>query len=206
MVDYEIRSRIVNYFSSLFFNSGPRSFEEILSPVSLCISEEMNKSLCSPMLNPDIHAAAFQLGDSKTPGPDGFSGCFFHKNWNLVGDNACKAIRGFFNGQFFLKEINQTFIAMITKVNSPFDISQFQPISLWNFLYKIIAKTLANRLNPILKKIITPNQAVFVPGRLIQDSIVVAHEAFHFLNIKKKGRKQDLAFKIDLSKAYDRVE
>lgn len=65
---------------------------------------------------------------------------------------------------------------------------------------------MTNILKPILKKIITPNRAAFVLGRLIQDNIIVAHEAFHFLNLRKRCIKKYLAFKIDLNRAYDRVE
>ena len=34
----------------------------------------------------------------------------------------------------------------------------------------------------------------------------MAHEAFHFLNHKSRGNRIDVAFKVDLNKAYDIVE
>lgn len=37
-------------------------------------------------------------------------------------------------------------------------------------------------------------------------NIVVAHEAFHGLRNQRRGRVCNLAFKLDMSKAYDRVE
>lgn len=68
---------------------------------------------------------------------------------------------------------------------------------------KIITKVLANRLKGCLKKLISPQQVAFVPSRLIQDSILIAHEAFHFLKHKKQGHKGYVALKIDFNKAYD---
>lgn len=65
---------------------------------------------------------------------------------------------------------------------------------------------MANRLKGILKHLISPNQSAFVPGRLIQDSIIIAHEAFHFLQRKRKGNEGFMAIKLDFNKAYDRVE
>lgn len=71
---------------------------------------------------------------------------------------------------------------------------------------KIICKVLANRLKLVLDKIISPNQSAFVPGRLIQDNIMIANEAFHYLKVHVKGKKQALAVKLDFNKAYDRVQ
>ncbi|KAM1343385.1 hypothetical protein PS2_007522 [Malus domestica] len=43
-------------------------------------------------------------------------------------------------------------------------------------------------------------------GRQIQDNIVIAHEVFHFLKLRKTKRKHELGIKLAMNKAYDRVE
>lgn len=65
---------------------------------------------------------------------------------------------------------------------------------------------LANRLKKVLPSIIHESQSGFVLGRLITDNILVAYECFHFLEKKKKGKEGYLGLKLDMSKAYDRVE
>ncbi|GJX59329.1 RNA-directed DNA polymerase, eukaryota, reverse transcriptase zinc-binding domain protein [Tanacetum coccineum] len=57
-----------------------------------------------------------------------------------------------------------------------------------------------------MRKIISPQQSAFIPGRQIQDSIVVANEAFHYIRNKKRGNQNVMALKVDLNKAFDRVE
>lgn len=53
---------------------------------------------------------------------------------------------------------------------------------------------------------ISETQSTFVAGRVISDNILVAQEAFHALNTKDNCKKNFMAIKMDMSKAYDREE
>ncbi|XP_057418855.1 uncharacterized protein LOC130713070 [Lotus japonicus] len=105
-------------------------------------------------------------------------------------------------------EINETVVTLIPKIPNPDSTTHYRPISCCNFTYKVISRIMVSRLKGGLNHIITPNQSAFVGGggRMIQDNIMIAQEAFH--NILKKGResKDHIAIKLDMSKAYERVE
>ncbi|CAL9025258.1 unnamed protein product [Prunus brigantina] len=80
------------------------------------------------------------------------------------------------------------------------------PDGLCNVIYKIGAKVLANRLKQILSTLISESQSAFAPGHMISDNSIVAFELLHFMHKKTTGRKGYLALKLDMSKAFDRVE
>ncbi|XP_056692079.1 uncharacterized protein [Spinacia oleracea] len=79
--------------------------------------------------------------------------------------------------------------------------------NLWQDLYnyKIVSKILVNRIRPHLKDIISPNQNSFLPGRGCEVNYIAASEILHSMK-SRKGKNGWFAFKIDLEKAYDRLE
>lgn len=102
--------------------------------------------------------------------------------------------------------LNHTYIALIPKIKIPRGPADFRPISLCNVAFKIITKTIANRLKLVLPDILDSTQSAFMPGRLITDNALLAYEIFHFMKHNKAVSKGSYAFKLDMSKAYDRVE
>ena len=61
-------------------------------------------------------------------------------------------------------------------------------------------------LKNILAEIIDESQSAFVLGRLISDNVLVAFETMHSIDQRRKGKEAFMAIKLDMGKAYDRVE
>ena len=83
---------------------------------------------------------------------------------------------------------------------------EFRPISLGNIVSRIISKVLANHIKVILPNVISDSQSAFVPNRNITDNTTIAFEMLHHMRNRRKEKTCHMAAKLDISKAYDRVE
>ena len=65
---------------------------------------------------------------------------------------------------------------------------------------------LANRLRKVLPHIISDFQSAFQSDKALSDNILVAFELLHQMKRRKSGKTWHMALKLDMSKAYDRLE
>ena len=85
-------------------------------------------------------------------------------------------------------------------------MSDYRSISLENVVSRIVSKVIANRLKLILPNVTSDALGAFVPNWLITDNTIVAFEVLHRMRNKRRGKKGQMAVKLDISKVYDRVE
>lgn len=81
--------------------------------------------------------------------------------------------------------------------------SDMRPISLSSFVKKIISRTLHERLQRVLPKIISQNNSEFSKDRNIVKNILLAHKIIRDIN--KRNTNVNVVMKLDMEKVYDRV-
>ncbi|KAL2228534.1 UNVERIFIED_CONTAM: putative mitochondrial protein [Sesamum indicum] len=139
----------------------------------------------------EVREAVFCIEPESVAGPDGFGAIFYHTCWDLVSEDV------------FCASFTATTISLIPKTASPVSWSEYRPISLCNVTNKICTKLMSIRLGHVLPKVLSPSQSGFVPGRLLSDNVLLAQELVHSLESRRS--EANVIFKLDMAKAYDRV-
>ena len=150
-----IGNLITRYYSSLFTMVNPTEFTPVLNRVKRRVSAEMNEELLKPFVEDEVKHALKQMDANTTPGPDGLPPLFYKQFWGKIGKEVSKAVLAILNSGTIPANLNHTFITLIPKIQCPKKVLDFRPISLSNFLYKLIAKVLVNHLKPFVPKLIS---------------------------------------------------
>lgn len=209
-VDGNIPIRIISdlflqHFWDIYRSSNPEltiGIEEVIHP---SISVVKNETLYTIPSADEIHQAVVSIGATKAPGPDGMTIHFYQLYWPTIWLDVINMVQAFFRSRALSNELNQTFITLIPKNATLMLVSHFQPISLCNVAYKIISKLMTWRSKLVMHELISVFQAAFVPGRSTQENLIIAQEILHSIKFKQ-GRKGLTAIKLNMEKAYDRLE
>ncbi|KAK9986163.1 hypothetical protein SO802_031114 [Lithocarpus litseifolius] len=202
-----VKDHILSSFRTLYTTSFCMSSSK--SPVfdfSCCYLSEEEKGLISKeVTDEEIKVGLWALKPFKAPGVDGLHAEFFQHFWHEVKNSVCTEVRNVFLQGVVPGYLNETLISLIPKCQNPESLGNYRPIGLCNSVYKFFYKIVVARIRPYLSNLIFPVQAVFVPRRKGIDNVLIAQELIHSLD-NKKGKVGFMAIKMDLEKAYDRLE
>lgn len=139
------------------------------------------------------------------PRPNGLNVAFYRAAWPWIKQDVHKLVTDVYTSGKIPEPLNCTDIVLIPKKAHANHVTDFRPISLTNVAYHFIAKSLANRLKEDLPDYIHQSQHAFIQGRRITNNIIIAQEIVYSFNLKS-FKQQAFMLKIDLAKAFDRIE
>ncbi|XP_074378461.1 uncharacterized protein LOC141719998 [Apium graveolens] len=200
-----IHGAIEGHFSQLFESTnidGKLTERETVQQ----ISDIENEDLIAPITVEEVKNTVFSMHPDKSPGPDGFNPAFFRSFWSVVGVDVVRFCQVFMTTGTLREGVNHSLVCLIPKVKTPQTCADLRPISLCNVLARILSKVLSNRLKQCLKSIVSDKQSAFIEGRLLTDNAMLAFEINHYMKRRTQGKNGLAALKIDISKAYDRLE
>jgi hypothetical protein len=202
----EMQCMAREFFVDLFKAYPEVSPSQVLDHIAAKVSDSMNDNLCREFSEKEISDAMFQMRPLKALGPDGFPAHFFQRHWDIMNEDIVAATKTFFHDGVLPEGVNDTAIVLLPKGKDPEELKDFMPISLCNVIYKLISKCIVNNLRGMLDEVVSPEQSAFVPTKQITDNALIAFECVYDIQ-KYNRRKGDFCvYKLDLSKAYDRVD
>lgn len=203
----DIEQHIQQFYSELYTNDPAVDANETdraqcLRSVPQRITEEMNMELTKDFTNAEVKKALMDIPANRAPGHDSIPPELFKEMWEVVGDDLTEFITESLKSGRLEPDILYGIFALIPKGGTLTSIRNYRPISIFTGMYKLIAKSLAKRIQPILPECILPTQTAFVKDRCILDNVFLAQEAIEWA----KESSQDLVvLLLDFEKAYDRV-
>ena len=140
---------------------------------------------------------------NKSPGFDGLPIEFYIVFWNDINDMLLNSYNySFENGLLSLSQRNGVITLLPKKDKDLLDIKSYRPISLLTVDYKIIAKTMANRLKNCIDSVIHHDQSGFLKGRNIGNNVRLLLDVFEYTDFDKLPAAVLL---LDIEKAFDSV-
>jgi hypothetical protein len=198
-----IINHCLSYYSDLYNKREvDRSVWPALTKNLTKLTEDERLSCEGPFTQGECWTAISQMANNKSPWSDGLPAEFYKEFFPNIGP-------------LFIKIAN----AQISKILSPSQrlgiitllpkkdsdrtlLNNWRPVSLLNTDYKILSKTLVNRLKRLANRFISNSQTSAVPGRSIYDTLHLLRNVFHYC---KERNFPCLAVSIDQAKAFDKV-
>jgi len=159
--------------------------------------------LDEPFTEEEICATIQSLPADRAPGPDGFTGQFYKTCWPIIKTDFITAIVFLQQGDARkLELLNSAYLTVIPKKVEALEAKDFRPISLIHSFAKLVTKLMANRLAPLLDRLVATNQSAFTRGQCIHDNFMLVQQTIKVLHRRKIA---SLFLKLDISKAFDSV-
>lgn len=203
----DIEDYIQRYYTALYSNDrrveeNTAARRECLACVPAKVTAEMNAELTAGFTCPELKRALQDVPANKAPGHDTIPLELLRELWGVVGTDLTEFLSECMEQGQLPESVKYGLTSLIPKGGEASNIRNFRPISVLTGLYKLTAKTLANRLQPILPACILPSQTAFVKNRCILDNVLLAYEAVHW---SRESNQSTVILLLDFEKAYDRV-
>ncbi|XP_057812491.1 uncharacterized protein LOC131026578 [Salvia miltiorrhiza] len=171
---------VIHFYEDLFSEpaSAPVDRSWISGYIPASVTSAQAATLTAIPSAEDIRLSVFAMDRHSAPGPDGF-----------------------FTHSYLPHGLNSNLLCLLPKKTDAVLVSDFRPIVLGNFFFKIITKILASRLNEVAAVIVSANQFGFISGRSIQECILMASECVNCMEHSVQGK--NMALKVDIRKAFD---
>ena len=183
------------------FQPSGRYLEELLNKFSP--REEAKVKLVSNVSKLEIEDAVKSCPNGKSPGLDGLPYEFYKSTFDVIGDEFEEVLKDQLSNNVLIPSGRRGATVLPSKVEGVPDVTELRPITLLCCDYRIMTKTLNERLNPVMKEVVESNN--LATGEKEKNILTGAYDIISAIDFVNKNRKPAYMGSYDMVKAYDRA-
>ena len=146
------------------------------------LTEEVRAGCDDRLTEEELKEALFSMENNKSPGVDGLSTNFYKHFWPLFSDKLLLVYNYAFDSGCLSVSQRPGIISLVFKKEDRTLLKNLRPITLLATDYKILTKTLANRLQRVMLLILHTDQTASVKGWTINDNVRLLHDVIYCAN------------------------
>ena len=167
------------------------------------ITEDDKKICDSEITIEELGKNLKQLPNNKAPGCDGFTADFYKFFWKDIKYLLFSSLLHSYKIGKLSLEQRRAVLCLLPKGSKDIRyLKNWRPLSLLNTDYKLIAKTLASRLQRVLNEILSRDQSGYIKGRFIGENIRTIIDVLQYSSIHKTP---GYVIFLDFEKAFDSI-
>ena len=200
-----IRNSFHEYYATLYKkDETDRSIRNKYTAYAKKITDIQKEHTDKEITVVDLENTIKQMNNGKSPGPDGLTVEFYKFFFPQLKNGLIKLIHDIYQTGNLAPSQRLSYITLIPKKDSDHkQMKNYRPISLLNTDYKLITKTLANKIKTILPTLIHEDQTCAIPGRTIEQN---THYIRDLIIYAEQTQTQTYVVSIDQEKAFDRLD
>ena len=167
------------------------------------LSQEQKEKLDEDISIEEMTKALKSMPNGKTPGGDGLSVSFYKSFWELLKTPLHQAITIGMREKRLHPSATRGIISLIPKPRKDSrKLKNLRPISLLNVDFKIVEKTLANRIDSVINNLISKEQRGFIKQRRISANI---RKALDIIQSTEENQLDGVIVQLDFQKCFDQI-
>ena len=199
----EILKAQYKFYKKLYTSNESTKFE-YTNQSGIFLNEELRNKMEGEIQMHELTAALKSSKRNVSPGCDRLTTEFYMVFWNDVKNTLLEAINYSYKKGVLFPSALRGVVTLIPKKDKDTRIlSNLRPISILPTDYKLIEKTLANRLRPALDYIVNEDQKGFMSSRRISCNI---RRILDLIKIADVDDLEAVIISIDFQKCFDMVE
>ncbi len=200
----EIANAFKDYYQTLFTDEATdENTQDEMIDYCTPLDEQDKDRLDTQITLNELKTSVQQLQPNKSPGPDGLTSEFYKHFFPHLAPLYFAMLKESFETGSLPDSLNNSITTLLPKdPTERNNLKKYRPISLLNTDYKILTKTLVNKLKPHMHKLIHTDQQCAVTKRNINNHTHFIRDLIQYTHDK---HTRTALLSLDQEKAFDRV-